>query len=210
MSDASGLNWTVAFTDSGQPFYRIVADNNGTRIAAVNGTAFYYSGDGGATWTARRLGAAFGLAASADLATLAIGAYVPSYFSSYVSSDAGMTWVQRTLVGDVIQALSPDGKNALAFDPSGRLSLSFDTGATWSPAQISISQSLIAASSDLNKLLTTDSSGHLNSLTLLRTGTGADGAIEGGQLDSIELQYIGGGQYIARSSASASGGFIFR
>jgi hypothetical protein len=54
------------------------------------------------------------------------------------------------------------------------------------------------------------SGGYLYTAQVLKTSLGVQGAIEGDQYDAIDLQYIGGGAFIVRGNASASGGFVVR
>jgi hypothetical protein len=209
--DATGLVWTQAFAVQGLNSVAISAD--GSKVYAAGGSGIYGSTDGGVTWGQLLAGAFSRISSSADgTRLLASGG-----LGLHVSIDAGTTWVRRSLNSNLSAiGQSADGSTLLALNAVGNdgLATSSDGGVTWSSIAANtplVNADLIATSADLNRVLVFDSVlGSLSTASILRTSPGAAGAVEGGQFDAVDLQYIGNGVYIVRASTSASGGFAVR
>jgi hypothetical protein len=210
--DATGLVWTQAFAVQSLNSVAISAD--GSKIYAAGGGGIYGSTDGGVAWgQLLAIGGFYRITSSADGTRL----FASGGLGLHVSIDAGTTWVRRSLNSNLAAiGQSADGSTLLALNAVGNdgLATSSDGGVTWSSIAANtplVNANLIATSADLNRVLVFDSIlGSLSTASILRTSIGTLGAVEGGQFDAVDLQYIGNGVYIVRASASASGGFAAR
>jgi len=140
----------------------------------------------------------------------------------FTSSNYGVSWQRRLSSTDSTLtkggwnpvAISMDGSTMIA-SGLGRWHISRDAGRSWGAlahdylgnvkgVAVSVDGAQIAAAVTGGVtfgLFTSVASGYQTSL-------GISGSITGGQYDSIELQYIGGGTFIVlSSSAYSSGGF---
>jgi hypothetical protein len=209
-STNSGQTWAV--TSAPNLGWKTVAvSSDGQKMVASTGGTIYTSIDGGANWIARRSLPATTIASSADGKNLIAG--MGGNISTdgvFTSNDYGVTWARR-LSGtdsDLTKgtwrpvAVSPDGFTMTA-SGLGQWHISRDSGRTW----IAIAHEYvgnvrgIAISRDASKIATAVGGGSIfgiycSAASGARTTTGTSGSISGGQYDSIEIQYVGGGLFL--------------
>jgi hypothetical protein len=202
-SGDSGGTW---FSTGAAPanWVSVASSADGTKlVAAIFGGGIYTSANwatptsaGNRNWVS--------VASSADGTKLAA---VVSGGVIYTSGNSGSTWVTNNVpvVNWQSIASSADGSKLAAVIHSGGIYLSSDFGSSW--AQVgapSANWSSIASSSDGTKLAATIYGGGIyTSQTALQSTstTGMNGYINGAQGSAVELQYIGGGQFMPVSSA---------
>ncbi|HZS48072.1 MAG TPA: hypothetical protein VFC63_23585 [Blastocatellia bacterium] len=204
----SGVTWTPR--DSTRGWFSVASSADGSKlVAAVNGRQIYTSTDSGATWTPRDSNRNwFGVASSADggkLVAVADGGQI------YTSTDSGATWTPRDSTRNWSSvASSADGSKLVAVVDGGQIYTSTDSGITWTPRDSTRNWISVASSADGSKLVAAVQSGQLytSALTAASTTTpGAGGYLVGGQFSSIELQYIGNGQFMVISHEGTIVGF---
>jgi hypothetical protein len=181
-------------------------------VAAVNGGPgnegqIYTSTDSGVIWTPRESNRGWrAVASSADgtkLAAVVLGGQI------YTSSDSGVTWTPREAnrIWSAV-ASSADGTKLVATADNGRIYTTEDSGVIWTPRESARRWFSVASSADGNKLVAVDFGlGSVNyggqiytSPALLNTTAGTAGALTGKAASSVELIYLGGGQFYILSS----------
>jgi hypothetical protein len=208
----SGTNWTAR--ESIRRWYSVASSADGSKlIAAENDNAgqVYTSTDSGVTWTARATKAKWiAVASSADGSKLV--AVVPGG-QIYTSTDSGVNWTPRENNRDWKSvASSADGAKLIAVVDGGPIYTSIDSGLNWIPRENNKLWTAVASSSDGSKLVaiayyvqsptgSTISQIHTLTTPLLygNTTPGILGYLDGGAQTSIELQYIGDGQFLPLS-----------
>jgi hypothetical protein len=209
-STNSGVTWAV--TSAPNLGWKTVAvSSDGQKMVASTGGAIYTSIDGGANWISRRSLPATSVASSADGKNLiaGMGGNV-STDGVFTSNDYGVTWARR-LSGtdsDLTKgtwspvAVSADGVTMMA-SGLGQWHISRDSGRTWIAMAHEYLGNVkgLAMSRDASKIATAVSGGTIFGVyssvaSGARTTTGTSGSLSGGQYDSIEVQYVGGGLFI--------------
>ncbi len=213
ISSDSGVTW-AATTAPNSGWKAVAMSSDGQKMVASTGSTIYTSTDGGANWISRRSLPATTLASSSDGRNLiaGMGGNVATE-GVFTSSDSGLTWTRRLSSTDAdlskgswsVVAVSPDGITMLA-SGLGQWHVSRDSGRTWMSAAHEYLGNVkgIAMSRDASTISTAVSGGstygiYSSAASGARTTTGTSGAISGGQYDSIELQYVGGGIFIVPS-----------
>lgn len=216
-STDSGASWTQRGPNSG--WSSIASSADGQKLVVGNtGGNIYTSTDAGANWVFRRSFPVYSLTSSADGTKLAAstGGNV-STVGIFTSSDSGVTWVRRegstplTEGGWKPVAISADGTKLVATGV-GRWFTSTDSGRTWTSVahELRGNVAAIALSADGSKVSAAVSGGYsysgiyTSSAVGERTTAGVGGYVSGGQYDSIEVQHLGGGQFIVLSYAAYS------
>lgn len=193
-----GLTWSpLAITVGGaaisENWYRIQISDDGQVIALVGnsfggplaGTGIYVSRDGGASWTKP-------FALTADYSAIAM---------------SGDGQVITVTVSDPNPNPAFPGTVARA---AGRVLRSTDAGATFTALTMPGSDTdwrAVATSADGNEiaaatgLFTTGATGQLYTSLGNRTSVGPAGAISGGQNMSVQVKYMGNGQWSAPASS---------
>jgi hypothetical protein len=198
-SSDSGVTWTARVV--GLTCRDVASSADGTKlVACVNGYQIYTSSDSGVTWTARESNRNWqAVASSADGAKLV--ACVPGG-QIYTSSDSGVTWTARESNRNWYDvASSADGTKLVACAYGGQVYTSSDSGVTWTPRESSRNWQAAAASADGTKLVACVNSGQIYTLDawqpISETTEGTGGSLTGAQYDAVELQYIGGNEFLA-------------
>lgn len=192
----SGTSWTPrAFA---KPWYSIASSSDGTHLAAVaNNDYIYTSANSGATWTTNTsLGTLpwQSIASSADgvhLVAAALNGFI------YTSGDAGANWTQRaTSLPWYSVSSSANGSSLIAVVDVGLVWTSFDGGQNWF-SRTSGNQAWFAAaiSGDGTRAVAAINGGPIYTSTSA-TIVGTTGFLTGSQYSAIELQYVGGGQWM--------------
>lgn len=185
----------------------LASSADGSRLFALRvGNVFHRSLDGGATWINTPMGMALNSIASSADGTRLVAVGPGSFIQT--STDSGSTWTSRyqNLLW-LSAASSADGRRLVASDAATRtLHVSNDFGVTWVTRGPSIAWEDVALSADGSRLAAL-------SYTALwvdrqdRSTTGITGAVSGGPDESLELQYIGGGQFLPTRHTTGSGTF---
>ncbi|MGD0253071.1 MAG: hypothetical protein ABSC01_10300 [Verrucomicrobiota bacterium] len=216
-STNSGATWNQQTTGlpSGTPnWYYVASSANGSNLVAViHGGGLYTSANAGQSWAQQTTGLPvnpnwISVASSADgskLAAVAVGGGI------YTSANLGSNWAQQTNGAPATTnwasiASSSDGSKLAAVVYGGGIYLSSNSGLTW--AQVNAPSNnwyCVALSADGSKLATVVYGGGIYtsvaSLAATTSTTGTNGYITGPQGSSVELQYIGNGQFMPVSSA---------
>jgi len=204
-STDTGVTWTQR-TLLGSPVTSVASSANGSVLfASTLGNGVHRSVDGGTTWNLL-LGTVLirSIAASADGMQLVLAA---PWDVLYISIDGGSSWAGRGGVrGWQSVTASADGRRIVAAEASGVLHVSNDRGATWVQRGSTQVWLGVALSSDGSRLAAA-SSGGTSVGRQDRSTPGTTGAVSGGPDDSLELQYIGGGQFLPTRHAVGSGTF---
>ncbi|HSW19628.1 MAG TPA: sialidase family protein [Ramlibacter sp.] len=233
-----GTTWAIgAGAPTASGWRSIDSSADGSVLVAVtqDNTDIYLSTNSGATWTASPVAVGSPAAPvfdtwyrskiSADGNTIVVAGNQfggSSGSGVYVSRDRGVTWTQGlAAVGDYSAiAMSTDGQtigvtqsNANVGGAAGRVLLSTDAGATFTPTTITGAADTdwraIAMSADGNKLAVAAGrflgpvTGQLYTSLGNRTSSGVLGSITGLQNSSVQLQYLGDGRF---SIIQSSGG----
>jgi len=207
-----GLTWAPLAGSPSAFWYGVTSSADGKKLAAVvaNGGQIHVSNDGGSSWTAT--GAAgnwYRITSSSDGQRLAA---VQRQGSLQVSDDAGASWSVRLAGANWYRiASSADGTRLLAIAPTGGHAVSSNSGTTWTlTSRASADLHAAAVSGDGNTFVMGDKLGTGGLYTAIndRSTPGTTGALSGQAYDTIELQYLGGGQFRARSFSSHSGSFL--
>ena len=124
----------------------------------------------------------------------------------WVSQDYGVSWTPRFREGPVNSvSVSGDGRRILVAVPwhpslpDGRVSLSEDGGETWAAMLYDANWRAVALSADGRTMLAADNPGRVH---VARGGASAVvpvARLTGGEGDTIELVYAGGGVFQVRS-----------
>ena len=201
-STDSGVSWTAR--ESNRNWYAVASSADGTRlVASVVGGQLHTSTDSGVSWTAREsIRDWFGIASSADgtrLVAVVEGGQI------HTSTDSGISWTARDSNRDwKLVASSADGTRLVATARFGRLYSSTDSGISWTPNESNREWYAVASSSDGSRLVATAWGGkiYISSPTpTSATSVGITGSIQGRPYDALDLQYVGNGRFIERSSA---------
>ena len=230
LSTDGGVTWAASSAPSLE-WRGITMSPNGQLLTAVAlgiGGRVYNSNDGGVTWvlsgdTVDRDW--YRVAASADGQTIAAAEHIGGRL--YISRDRGATWtlVTSTPAGDYTTvAMSADGQVIAASVTGertpgvadGAVYLSTNGGASFAPLTMPGTDDnwrALAMSTDGNMLVAgtgrfTSTPGQLYTSRSNRTMTGTLGSLTGGQGNSVQLQYLGNGQF--RVISSAGGAFSIR
>ena len=185
----AGLNWTerstpatqftAAETATGRNWYRVTSSADGSKLAAAdNGGLIYVSNDSGKTWTAPQ----------------------PAFFAAYHG-------IASTADGDKLAWIVPN----VTGETNANIWLSNDAGVTSKAVEKARQWRGIAMSADGNRLVAAENGGDAFGSGLVgliytsrgnRTATGTLGSITGGQGDSIQVQYLGNGQFKVLNSST--------
>ncbi|HKX40849.1 MAG TPA: hypothetical protein VJO99_06810 [Burkholderiaceae bacterium] len=188
----SGLTWTPR--EAVRNWRAVASSADGTKlVAAVASGQLYTSTDSGATWTPRDANRNwYAIASSADGSTLLAAEY---HGQLYTSSDSGATWSARDSLRDWLAvASSADGSRLVATVSSGLIYTSADSGLSWTPHASAQVWGAVASSADGSRLAAARVFAQVYT-SVASTTLGTAGSISGARLDSIELQYVGGGTF---------------
>ena len=185
-------------------------------VAGINGGVIYYSTNGGTNWTASSSASAawYSLASSADGSRVVAAVYGGGI---YQSLNYGATWTQLTSAPTGVEtvACSADGSKVATAVTGGRIYLSGNLGSSWVAQTGAPSTNWFAAtmSSDGSHVaMAVGSSSGTGSIYVsqntpqVTTATYTNG-IYGSQGSAVELQCIGGGQFMPVCSAGQIWGF---
>lgn len=207
-STNSGVTWTAR--ESSRGWTAVTSSADGTRLAAAGGSYIYTSSDSGVTWTPMTnnpLSNIRSITSSANGTRLAAGRYGGQI---YISSDSGVTWTARESDRNWQSITSSaDGTQIAAAVDGGQIHVSRDSGETWTARESVRSWRSITSSSDGTRLAAVGSS---TQIYLLKAGVdgvpattiGITGYLTGDKFSTIELVYIGSGQFVA---TTATGNF---
>ncbi|WP_418121925.1 WD40/YVTN/BNR-like repeat-containing protein [Variovorax sp. 160MFSha2.1] len=204
-----GGSWTAR--ESSRAWRAVASSADGrVLVAATNGSQLFVSTDYGVSWTPRASGQFWwSVAASADGSTLYATVDTGAI---WLSIDSGTTWEAQTVSRDWRGiATSADGRYVVAATSGGRLYESSDSGRTWRATSDGGSWTAVASSTDGLKVAAAKA-GSAIQLGTRRTSTtlGTAGSISGGQQDSLELQYVGGGVFTPVGYVLANAAFVVR
>ena len=208
-----GQTWSALAGSPSAFWYGVASSADGQKLAAVvagGGGQIHVSSDGGSTWTAS--GAArnwYRIASSSDGRQLVVAEWQGNL---HVSADAGATWsVHAGSERWYRVASSANGAKLLAVAPNDGYAFSSDSGTTWNEVSQTTSYPHAAAvSGDGNTFVMGDQfgAGGLHTAINDRSTPGTTGSLSGQAYDTIELQYLGAGQFRARSFSSHAGSFL--
>jgi len=162
------------------------------------------STDYGATWPARASSQYWwGLASSADGQHLYATVDTGTIWSSI---DFGTTWESQAAARAWRGiTTSSDGRFVVAVTSGGTIYESTDSGTSWQSTADGGSWVAVAGSSDGLSLIAAKSGAALYAGSRRSSTTpGVTGSISGGQEDALQLQYVGGGQFMPISYVAAS------
>lgn len=201
-------------TDSGQIWFNngtaggswsgLASSTDGTKLVGTTSAGrIYTSTDSGVNWTARDSNRNWaGVASSADGARLVA---VTSGGQIYTSTDSGVTWTPRDSNRSWSSvASSADGTRLLAATSGGQIYTSTNSGVTWTPRDSNRAWRSVASSADGARLVAVADGGQIYTSTptlMSTTSVGTAGSIGGRRYDAIDLQYVGNGLFMVRSSA---------
>lgn len=196
ISTDSGVTWTARQIAASVGPQDIAIAMNGARMIVGTDAGYYVSQDAGLTWTAHDPGYTIymGVAISARGDTQVARAHIGPMLLSH---DFGITWAAANLdEGGGAVACSDDGRTIVIVAGDGTIQTSYDAGINWNVRGQTGEYSVSAASSAEGSRLVVSGStnNYANALlyhSIPRTTYGTSGAIQGGQFESIELQYIG-------------------
>lgn len=191
----SGSSWTAHLT---KPWYCVASSADGTKLAAVaNNDYIYTSANSGASWNTNT---SLGVLAWVSIASSADGVNLVAAVNNgfiYTSNDSGANWTQRATsqAWDSVAAAG-NGRYFLASVNVGLVYSSFDGGQTWvSRTSGNQAWSAVAISTDGSRAVAAINGGLIYKSASAST-VGTSGGLTGSQFSSIELQYVGGGQWI--------------
>ncbi len=196
----SGAHWTARSTN--RSWSAIACSSDGTKlVAAVNNGQLYTSTNSGTNWTATESNRAWTTVASSSDGTKLVAAV--SNGQIYTSTDSGDTWTaQESNRAWTSVASSADGNRLAALANNSQIYVSNDAGLTWAARENNRAWQSIASSSDGSKLVAVENGGliytssPLDTTTTASTTTGAAGYLTGGWGSTIELVYVGNGQWL--------------
>jgi len=217
LSHDGGATWAASSAPSLE-WRGITMSPNGQLLTAVAlgvGGRVYNSNDGGATWVESGDGVDrdwYRVATSADGQTIAAAEHGGGHL--FISHNRGASWtmVTSTPKGDYTTvAMSADGQViavSITGQPTpgvadGGVYLSTNGGASFTAMPMPGTDDnwrAVAMSADGNMLIAgtgtfTSTPGQLYTSRSNRTMTGTLGSLTGGQGNSVQLQYLGGGQF---------------
>jgi hypothetical protein len=169
-----GVSWTEQNSSPTENWTAIASSSDGTKLAAaVINGGIYTSSNGGSTWTQQTNAPTAKWYAISSSADGAQLAAVAYGGGVYISSNFGVTWT--------LQSLASQNWEAIASSADGtKIAAGYAT--TTSTGGIYYWQAIPQSAS---------------------TTTGVTGSLNGGQGSAVELQYIGGGQFMPVSSAGS-------
>ena len=175
-------------------------------VAAGYGDSLRVSTNAGQSWSARESQRSWRSVASSADGTRLVAAGPGSFL--YTSTDSGSTWTPRHQKRDWQSvASSADGRRIVAAEiDTYTLHLSNDFGVTWVQRGAGYPWASVALSADGSRLAALSTSGMWVGRQDHST-TGITGAVSGGPDESLELQYIGGGQFLPTRHTTGSGTF---
>jgi len=208
-----GQTWSALAGSPSAAWSGVTSSADGQKLTAtVNGGQIQRSNDGGSTWTAIGDTDDWSCIASSSDGNVLVAA---GLYGLTVSVDAGSTWGPGVYMpGTYRVAVSGNGRKIMGVAPgNGFAYTSTSVGPGWTRDMRSSGDlRALAFSGDGNTLVMGDytGSGGLYALTQDRSTPGFQGSLAGGQYDTIELQYIGLGQFVARSFSSHNGSFTMQ
>ncbi len=208
----SGVTWTLRSTF--QDWQGVASSDDGTKlVAAGTNSQIYTSTDSGVTWTPRDSARQWwSIASSSNGNKLFAGSGQIGTGGDqlYTSTDSGLTWTPRRPGVYHGVASSADGTKLVTGYTPGSIYTSTDSGVTWTSRDSIRNWWSFASSADgvklvgvvQNGLIYRSSDSGLTWTTTSPKGTsyGTDGYITGVQYSAVELQYIGGGNFMVLSS----------
>ena len=204
-STDSGVSWTPR--ESNRFWSSVASSADGNKLVALDGGGqIYTSTDSGVNWTPRDSNRDWGAVASSADGTKLVAAVTDGQI--YTSTDSGVNWTPHESNRVWISvASSSDGNKLVALDGGGRIYTSTDSGVSWTPRESNRFWSSVASSADGTKLVAAVTDGLIYTSTdsgvtwtnSHGTVAGPGGFLTGGYLAAIELQYIGGGQFMILS-----------
>ncbi len=198
-STDSGVSWTPR--ESNRSWNSIASSADGTKLVAVvsGGGLIFTSTDSGITWTSRDSNRQWiSVASSADGTNLVA---LVNFGQIFTSNDSGVSWIPRdsSRFWDSV-ASSVDGTKLVAVVQNGQIYISTDSGVTWTPRESNRDWWSVTSSADGTKLVAVVNGGQIYTSTpIFSTTIGTTGYVTGGQFTTIELQYIGNGQFLQLS-----------
>ena len=212
----SGSNWTSH--GPSKSWFSVASSADGSKlVAAPLFDQLYTSTDSGVTWTPRDSSRTwFCVASSADGSKLVAG--VGGSFSTgqiYTSTDSGITWTPResNRHWESVDS-SADGTKLVAVTfggANGQIFVSTDSGISWTPRDTSRNWESVATSADGTKMIAVVLGGQIYTsdpqTATTTTTSGTSGFLTGGQSSSVELQFIGNGQFLVISHEGIVVGF---
>ena len=199
----SGVTWTPRATSLGSlAWYSIASSADGTMLAAVvNNGQIYTSANSGQTWTVSSnspTAAWISIASSSDGNELVAAV---NNGNIYTSGDAGANWTQRaSSLAWYSVGISGGGTCMVAAINNGVIYNSVDSGQTWTSRATSQPWNAVCVSTDGTRAAAGINGGQIYTSTSATT-VGTGGYLAGAQYSNIELQSIGGGQWMPLSFA---------
>lgn len=204
-STDSGVSWVPR--ENNRLWQAVASSSDGSRlVAAVNPGNIFVSVDSGLNWNPLPVNPQFWLsiASSSSGQHLAAGAQNGKI---WVSSNFGSSWTETNSPAGLWMSIasSADGTRLVAVQQFGRLYTSTDSGTTWNAEENNRVWTSAASSADGTKLGATVFGGQLfvkntADIPSSNTSIGTAGFLTGGRYSSVELQYIGGGEFMPISS----------
>jgi len=198
-----GENWVVRTPPSSA--WRSAATSADGQKQAIGADKIYVSKNGGTNWTTTSPSGTFvGVASSSDGDRIV----AVSFNGQIVTSvDGGTNWTVRTGAGTrAWQAVtcSTDGTKIAATVSGGGIYVSVDGGGGWTARASNAAWTDVAMSGDGNRIIATVLAGQIftsESATVRSTTVGVDGYLVGGEASAVELQHVGNGRFVPRSSS---------
>ena len=216
-SGDSGLTWTPQPGSPNANWAALASSSDGTKLVAVSAGGFIYtSTDSGVTWTPRATDATRNWVAVTSSASGANLAAVVNGGNVHTSADFGATWtVQPALPAGPWSSVSSsaDGTLIIAAANPGLVYVSQNSGVWWMPQTAAGSQAwtAVCATPDGTACAATADGGAVyvggGAVATGTTTAGAAGFIQGGIGSTIELQYLGNGQWQSLSHEGTISGF---
>ena len=215
-TNSCGTWWQRNSAIGAKTWFAAASSTDGTRMAAaIYGGNIYTSADSGVTWT-KQAGSVStnwtALASSQDGSRLAGTAFGGKI---YTSSDYGVTWTQQanspTNAWYSI-ACSSDGGRLVAAAYASGIYVSADSGINWTKQSLASQNWKAVTCSAIGNVMaaayaSTSTAGAIYywqaGERLATTTLGATGSITGSQGAAVELQHIGGGQFMPVSSSGS-------
>lgn len=197
-SNNGGLNWTTRA--SVRDWTGVASSADGTKLVAV-ADDIYLSPDSGVTWNPTFNSYTFTAVACSSNGLAIYAATSNDQIFKSVDGGASWTYLEGQRSWNTI-ACSADGKTVAATVADGQIYYTRDAGEMWAARETTRAWSCVAMSADGTRIMAGVDGGYLFSL---RTTTmpGSLGGIWCPQgRGSVELQYVGNGEFI---SLSASG-----
>ncbi len=216
-----GQTWTQRAASGGRLWQSVASSSDGSKLVAVAyNDNLYTSSDSGVTWTPRdsvRYWTA--VASSADGSKLVAAAHGAGG-QLFTSTNSGATWTPReTSRTWTSLASSVDGNRLVAVAGSAQIYTSSDFGVGWTARETSRQWAAVASSADGIRLVAAATGVGPGGGGLIYTSVpavntfaasttvGVTGYLTGLQRSAIELQYIGGGQFMPLSYVGTIGSY---